>query len=49
MNLQTIRTVRAQICVFMGKKKDKVSAVQFVSLVEFLYPDKHDAYMRWKC
>lgn len=42
MNLQNIRRASTQICVLMGEKRDKV---QFISLMEFLYPNKGDMYM----
>lgn len=47
MNLQTIRTGSIPICVFGGRgwERDKVSPVQFMSLEEFLYPDKSEVNM----
>lgn len=45
MNLQTIRTASTQICLFRGKKRDKVSLDEVISLMEFLHPSKSKVYL----
>ena len=35
--------------VYLWEKRDKVSLDQFISLMEFLHPDKSNAHMYLKC